>query len=1138
MVASIPTTFDNVLARDRWLWDHLDVPLLTNADQDRLQQMPESARPAGAKWIEYARAVAQSLEAQDRWTEAQAYWFASIKLLMKHPPAILDDFIDATLSVVKGGVRAAGLPADQVNGDLEDIVVAGLENATTSIQEAVVRSLLLVGSVRESIYADADFTEHTRQLLGKVLQAVVTTQTNDRREPERVKGSHQQFLWGVRAASESVGEIVETINEIAATATLENLKKHRPRLLKQLNQLQPALFVYEQPLHYSVTTMLETKLINYIKTPEQDNEDAYEDLSRSIVSIIDEGQSVGSHFAACVLMPLTIVVDAATRMHFEPIIKEKYPILSVQPLKPLPVASNGVHSMRLVVTNSGKGTAQECDVQLYIESDTDALYLEPDSVFVGTLAPGQVLVFDIAVHGLETNSTPKLTCKLDWRERSGEKESEGSFAVERQDAIAWDQLSKQVSPYQIQSITQPERLKGRSEHLRSLHDGFLGRGSFMITGQKRVGKTSLAKVFLADLEGQPEILPMYIHIGDISAAYGGEDLGRLGRDLAERIVEEFEQRFGKDCSTPIPTVEEFRDSFNASFTKFVRRFVTTHQLQLVFTLDDFNELPAQLFTGAIGRAFFSALRAIMDRGTSFLFVGSERLPAIVQEQAERLNQVIPLVVDYLDRDAICRLVREPAQGLLHFTDGAIDEIETWSACNPYFATLICISIWDRARERRDRCVVGRDVQEVVQKLAYNSARTSFEHFWADSPLESELDRQMYSIRSAYLILSLSRTQSSPLEYAPRQKVLKNAEGLTTEEADVHMHDLISRNIVAEHPDVPDLIRLRVPLFALWLKHRGAVELRQSHVLSGRMGTAVTRRHELSTDEINEAVRGLSYRGYEIGTDQLRGWVEQFGNIEDQRLVLKLLHHLKKDGFYDQARYLTALGELHKLARQVAADKGFPQYLNEQDRIKNWFVTHADATGKSGGAVVKSYRSQNLIYSQQCGSPHDVIPKIQFSRQPWDKAVLICVDDFIGTGNSAIDGLKKNVIPTLDQHIPDWQSKLLLVYSAILGYEEGVDRLRSQFSKQVAVICGKLLTPADKAFSHENDVFENADQRQRARDLAHKIGSVLEPRHPLGYEGSEALVVFYDNVPNNTLPIFHKFGKFYNEQPWTPIFPRS
>ncbi len=155
-----------------------------------------------------------------------------------------------------------------------------------------------------------------------------------------------------------------------------------------------------------------------------------------------------------------------------------------------------------------------------------------------------------------------------------------------------------------------------------------------------------------------------------------------------------------------------------------------------------------------------------------------------------------------------------------------------------------------------------------------------------------------------------------------------------------------------------------------------------------------------------------------------------------------------------------------------------------------------------------------------------------------QAVLVCVDDFVGTGYSATAGLKQNVLPLLEECIPGWQERILLVYAAVVGYEEGLAHIRVELGDDVHVACYHTLTSADKAFSPENDIFASADERLRAHDIAKRIGEALERRHPLGYEDSQALIVFPDNTPNNTLPIFYKNDTPYQGRPWRALFPRS
>ena len=51
-----------------------------------------------------------------------------------------------------------------------------------------------------------------------------------------------------------------------------------------------------------------------------------------------------------------------------------------------------------------------------------------------------------------------------------------------------------MNPYTLGSIRTGERLVGRDEDLKALEIGIRGGQSFCITGQKRVGKTSVARV--------------------------------------------------------------------------------------------------------------------------------------------------------------------------------------------------------------------------------------------------------------------------------------------------------------------------------------------------------------------------------------------------------------------------------------------------------------------------------------------------------------------------------------------------------------------------------------------------------------------------------------------------------------------
>src|SRR5437867_3112464 len=110
MSDELPRTFDTNVARDCWQWQHLDVPLLSEGDQDRLMNMPsfDTVTPFGMDWADYASEMARALESERRWLAAQAYWFASAQLLIQENQQLSEAFSEALKGIVRTGRSSAG----------------------------------------------------------------------------------------------------------------------------------------------------------------------------------------------------------------------------------------------------------------------------------------------------------------------------------------------------------------------------------------------------------------------------------------------------------------------------------------------------------------------------------------------------------------------------------------------------------------------------------------------------------------------------------------------------------------------------------------------------------------------------------------------------------------------------------------------------------------------------------------------------------------------------------------------------------------------------------------------------------------------------------------------------------------------
>ena len=97
--------------------------------------------------------------------------------------------------------------------------------------------------------------------------------------------------------------------------------------------------------------------------------------------------------------------------------------------------------------------------------------------------------------------------------------------------------------------------------------------------------------------------------------------------------------------------------------------------------------------------------------------------------------------------------------------------------------------------------------------------------------------------------------------------------------------------------------------------------------------------------------------------------------------------------------------------------------------------------------------------------------------------------------------------------------------------------------RVFVYC--QLGPSDRAFSSSNPLWDTDGDREGAKLWCETIGTTLlsngrddkKARDALGWKGTEALISFHHNTPNNTLPIFWFDGSKAAVN-WAPLFRRD
>jgi hypothetical protein len=855
--------------------------------------------------------------------------------------------------------------------------------------------------------------------------------------------------------------------------------------------------------------------------------------------LIDEIERVRAQLSTTpesvfVMDEIRLLVSLGTRLRSELAgWGELVPRLIIRPERGTYTFVDGLCEPVLLVLNDGVVTLDSADLILAVGDGT----IEPDQAALTRLEPGEEARLPILISpppGKHRFSTQWMVSNV--RTGYGDApDQDGSFDIEIDHGLDWGEISRRPNAYFTRPVDQPDRLFGRSRDLEVLNRAIRSGESRYLTGQRRVGKTSLIRVLLDQLDTQA-YLPVYAEWGEIgSTALGG--FAGVCSKLAEKISLSIGQLKPELRVAKPPPLEEFKQSFNGSLVGYITETIKSSGLQLVIALDDFDDVPPWVYSGEEADLFFSMIKVLTGkRGISIVFVGGQKLQKIMRSPvAAKLNQVTPVNLDNLGREAAKDLISQPAKDVLRFDNRATDRMYYWSSGNPFYANRICNHLWDHMVASQHSHVIDSDVDRVVEEAARNDDSQLFVHFWHDGIWGdgSENQQAIWETGNCLVLWSLGRLQAGDRtsEYFPVDLIRREAH-LADSEARQWVGDLMSRGVLTQHPEDPDQYRAVVRYFQLWLSRRGFSELYS--LIDPKTTESITAEGQIPDEEIEQILgtAKLRYRGELVTPYEIRKFLDQFGSIENQSLVLPLVRRLLTEGFLDQATVKEAAEDAVKHLAVTARlqDPDFVTKLSPTDDWTNLFAVFADdRSSKPLGDVVRQVASLSRL---QMGNAERLVEFV--SKQRASVAVLL-FDDFVGTGRTARRAVEESV-RALDEAGLLGKTACVLFY-AVAGFKDVIEHLNGLDLPKCVFFARRLLLPSDQAFDPEARIFESNADLDAARRLASTIGAKLEPDSPLGYGGMQALLASYRNTPNITLPIFWKPSAKRSFQ-WKPLFRRT
>ena len=495
---------------------------------------------------------------------------------------------------------------------------------------------------------------------------------------------------------------------------------------------------------------------------------------------------------------------------------------------------------------------------------------------------------------------------------------------------------------------------------------------------------------------------------------------------------------------------------------------------------------------------------------------------VLESQGERLNNFRTFRVDYLDRDHhwqdFQELIWRPASGALEFADDAVEYIYDQTAGNPYFSKYLCQEIATSAKKNSDSHVTVVEAQRAVSGLQSLTAPNVFAHFWKDAtPGEQGAESERITLRRRQLLNALGRLEregQQVTEEAIVDHVVPSHMG--TEEALAELKDLRRRRILL---DDDGRLRARVRFFGDWLSGEGVDKLLSEAVDAQDQEELEQLENELEiapAEILNVEERFGLYRDKTVSSDRIRDWLEQFGGIQRQRLMLRVLEEVR---FYSDPAIRERLKHLgDRLLKEAEGGSGPKRRL---------ILSTFDDPMKSGGSLARRM-AEECGFSRRMTVGIDDLAKGVSGKRP---VTVAFVDDLIGSGGTAASGLDQAL-----ESIPALTRKNVEVrVVALAGLASGVSKVEDRLSELGLtgdVLVADRLDEEDRLFADESRAFPDAAERLRARAVLEEVGRNLEPRAPLGHGGAQLAVVFSHSCPNNTATALWK-----ESDDWRPLFPR-
>ena len=288
-----------------------------------------------------------------------------------------------------------------------------------------------------------------------------------------------------------------------------------------------------------------------------------------------------------------------------------------------------------------------------------------------------------------------------------------------------------VNPYIAGNpVTGTEMFFGREDVFDFVRQTLMGQhrdNVIVLYGQRRTGKTSVL------YQMRSHIGARYLCVFTDLHGFALEGISGFLWELANHILRVLRREY--QIELPRLNRLEFmvdpRDFFENEFLNQVWSAIGDRHLLLM--LDESVRLEEQVRAGKLEQEIFEYMRHLMqhyDR-LNFLFSLGSGLEEMEKEYSFLFSVGLYKKISFLDHDAATALITLPAKDYYQVESTALERILQITSGHPYYAQLLCHSLFNRWQHQQVPCMEAQDVEEILDEVVERGLAV-LKHIWEES----------------------------------------------------------------------------------------------------------------------------------------------------------------------------------------------------------------------------------------------------------------------------------------------------------------------------------------------------------------------------------------------------------------------